>query len=233
MASALAHELKQPLGAIANYAEGCLIALDAPEPALGDVRDALHKLRETTMRAATIIDRVRRFVTRQGACHEPFDANHVVNEAVEILGAAAPRQGAIIRLDLAPGLPCLFGDPVQVQQVLVNLVRNGLESLEQSQTVRPVVVIWTRPAEDGGVEFGVSDNGEGIPADRLCRIFDAYFSTRAAGMGMGLAISRTIVEAHRGRFFVESEPGIETTFRFHLPCAPPEHERADSLHRGR
>ena len=82
------------------------------------------------------------------------------------------------------------------------------------------------------VELGVTDNGEGIPAERIPHVFDAYFSTRAEGMGMGLAISRTIVEAHQGRFFVESEPGIRTTFRFALPGAPPDHERADGLHRG-
>jgi signal transduction histidine kinase len=232
MASSLAHELNQPLGAIANYAEGCLIALDAPEPALDDVRDALRRIRDTTLRAGRILDRVRRFVTRQGPSREPFDANQAVRDAVEILGDEAARRGAAVTLDLAPELPSLSGDPVQIQQVLVNLVRNSLEALAQSQAPNPEVVIWTRPAADGGVELGVSDNGEGIPPEHIARIFDAYFSTRAGGMGMGLAISRTIVEAHQGRFFVASEPGIRTTFRFQLPPAHQDHERADGLHRG-
>ena len=133
---------------------------------------------------------------------------------------------------MAPGLPSLWGDPVQIQQVLVNLVRNAVESLTQSQVSEPTLVIWTRMTGQGDVEFGVSDNGEGIPPDRLARVFDAYFSTRAGGMGMGLAISRTIVEAHQGRFFVESEPGVRTTFRFQLPATLPDHERANGLHRG-
>lgn len=232
MASSLAHELNQPLGAIANYVEGCLIALDAPEPALEDVRDTLRRVRATTLRTGRIIDRVRRFVTRQGPNHEPFDANQAVRDAVEILDDEARRRRAAVVLELASGLPCPWGDPVQIQQVLVNLVRNSLDALEQSQTPSPEVVIWTRGASDEGVEVGVSDNGEGIPAGRLGQIFDAYFSTRAGGMGMGLAISRTIVEAHQGRLSVESDPGVRTTFRFHLPPAPREHERADCLHRG-
>jgi two-component system, LuxR family, sensor kinase FixL len=218
MASALAHELKQPLGAIANYAEGCLIALDAPKPALEEVRQALKRLLDATMRAGQIIERVRRFVTRQGPSREWFEANHVVNETVEILGIEANRTGVAVILDLAPGLPYLWGDPVQIHQVLVNLARNAVESLAQSQTSEPTLVICTRMIGQESVEFAVSDNGEGIPPDRVDRIFDAYFSTRAGGMGMGLAISRTIVEAHRGRLFVESEPGVKTTFRFQLPA---------------
>jgi signal transduction histidine kinase len=233
MASALAHELKQPLGAIANYAEGCLIALDAPKPALDEVRQILKRLLEATMRAGQIIERVRRFVTRQGPNREWFEANHVVNETVEILGIKANRRGVAVSLELAPGLPYLWGDPVQIQQVLVNLVRNAVESLAQSQTSEPTLVISTRMVGQESVEFAVSDNGEGIPPDRVDRIFDAYFSTRAGGMGMGLTISRTIVEAHQGRLFVESVPGVKTTFRFQLPATLPDDERANSSHRGR
>ena len=94
------------------------------------------------------------------------------------------------------------------------------------------MVITTKLAERGDVAFAVSDNGEGIPPDRLDRIFDAYFSTRAGGMGMGLAISRTIVEAHKGRFVVESDPGVKTTFRFLLPVEQSDNARPDGLHRG-
>jgi signal transduction histidine kinase len=220
MASALAHELNQPLGAIANYAEGCLLALEAPEPELGEVRDAIGRVRDAALRSGKIIERVRRFVSRQGPSREEFAPNAVVHEVVEILGADARQRGVGLALELAPGLPCLWGDPVQVQQVLVNLVRNAIESLAQAQVAEPSVVIWTGPDVRGGVEFGVTDNGEGIPADRIGQVFDAYFSTRAGGMGMGLAICRTIVEAHQGRFAVESEPGVRTTFRFFLPTDP-------------
>ncbi|AMV38405.1 ATP-binding protein [Planctomyces sp. SH-PL62] len=232
MASALAHELNQPLGAVSNYAEGCLAALAAPNPAVDEIREALRRLQAAAMRAGRIIEQVRRFVTRQGPRREPFEANALVDDAREILGGAIQRTGVALRLELAPELPCLLGDPVQIQQVLVNLARNALDSLALSQPSTPTLVMWTKSSDEGGVEFGVRDNGEGISPDRLPVIFDAYFSTRANSMGMGLAICRTIVEAHQGRIFVESVPGGETTFRVRLPAAPPDHERADGSHRG-
>jgi signal transduction histidine kinase len=224
MASALAHELNQPLGAIANYAEGCLIELDSPQPSLGEIRGALKGLLGATMRSGRIIKQVRRFVSRQGLIPERFDPNDTVGEVLEILGGQTRERGVAIACDLAPGLPSLLGDPVQIQQVLVNLVRNALDAIPESQTQSPKVVISTRQAGPGTVEFAVTDKGEGIPTDRLERVFDAYFSTRAGGMGMGLAICRTIVEAHHGRIVVESDPGIQTTFRFFLPAAPSDHD---------
>jgi signal transduction histidine kinase len=224
MASALAHELNQPLGAIANYAEGCLIELQAPDPSLHDIREALDRLLAATMRSGRIIQQVRRFVTRHGPAPELFDPNAAVSEALQILGSQTEEQGIAITCELASGLPSLRGDSIQIQQVLVNLVTNALDSLSAAQTQNPELVISTRLASRDTVEFAVSDNGEGIPVDRLDRIFDAYFSTRAGGMGMGLAISRTIVEAHNGRFIVDSDPGVRTTFRFQLPASPTDHE---------
>ena len=112
----------------------------------------------------------------------------------------------------------LWGDPVQIQQVLVNLVRNAFEALAQSQAAEPNSGYGDQEAERGDVDFAVSDNGEGIPPDRLDRIFDAYFSTRAGGMGMGLAISRTIVEAHHGRLSSNPSPGSRRPFGFTLPA---------------
>jgi signal transduction histidine kinase len=235
MASGLAHELNQPLGAIANYAEGCLVALDAPRPALGEIKAALEKLLATTLRAGQIIQRIRRFVTRQEVGREPFEPNRVALEAAELLGDEAQRRAITLKLDLAPELRKIQGDPVQVQQVLVNLVGNALDALAASESAEPTVVMQTRRAGSDGVEFRVSDNGEGIPEEHLAKVFDAYFSTRAGGMGMGLAISRTIVEAHRGRIAVESVPGSWTTFRFTLPvaCVDDADARPDGVHRGR
>jgi signal transduction histidine kinase len=230
MASALAHELNQPLGAIANYAEGCLIELDAPRPNLGGIRDALERLRAATMRSGQIIQQIRKFVTRQATTPESFDANLVVREVIEILRAEARQRNVTITLELAQGLPSLRGEPVQIQQVLLNLVRNAFDAME-SQTQEPTLVIRTRRDGNCGVEFTICDNGEGIPSEWLNRIFDAYFSTRVGGMGMGLAICRTIVEAHQGRFVVESDPGVSTTFRFILPVAETEHVQGDGLHR--
>jgi two-component system, LuxR family, sensor kinase FixL len=232
MASGLAHELNQPLGAIANYAEGCLVELASPRPAVDEVRIALEKLLAATLRAGKIIERIRKFVTRNESRHEPFDANRIVEDVQAIFHDEVGQRGIALRLDMAPDLPSLLGDPVQIQQVLVNLIRNAFDAISSAQTLDPMVVIQTKQADSGGVEFGVTDNGEGIEPDQLTKVFDAYFSTRAGGMGMGLAISRTIIEAHQGRITIESLPSVATTFRFTLPAGHGDDDGTNSLHRG-
>jgi two-component system sensor kinase FixL len=191
--------------------------LDAPQPALDEVRPALEKVLAMTMRAGEIIRRIRRFVTRHEIGQEDFAPNQVVDEVEQLFQDEAQRRRIVLATELAPNLPILKGDAVQVQQVLVNLVQNAFESLSSSQVIKPSVVMQTCKVDSGAVEFRVTDNGEGIPGDHLGKIFDAYFSTRADGMGMGLAISRTIVEAHGGRISAESIPRVRTTFRFSLP----------------
>jgi signal transduction histidine kinase len=222
MASGLAHELNQPLGAVANYAEGCLVTLDAPDPDPDELRQALEKILATTLRAGEVIKRIRGFVTRHGPERVRFEPNRVAEEAAALLNDDARRRGTALRLDLAPRLPSLIGDPIQIQQVLVNLIANALEALTASKPLEQAVLVQTHADPSGGVTYLVTDPGEGVPPENLDRIFDAYFSTRAEGMGMGLAIARTIVDAHGGTLTVASEPGVETTFRFTLPAAGPE-----------
>jgi two-component system sensor kinase FixL len=218
MASGLAHELNQPLGAIANYAEGCLVELDRDAPDLGELRSALVKLLGSTHRAAEVIKRVRRFVTRQSFEPEPIGAGRLLSEVADLMADEARRRGITLRVETVSDLPLVWGDPVQVQQVLINLVRNAYEAVDASEISGRTVVMGAERPDPGAVAFRVTDDGEGIPEDRLGRVFDPYFSTRAEGMGMGLAISRTIVEAHQGTLTVESEPGVATTFRFTLPA---------------
>jgi signal transduction histidine kinase len=231
MASGLAHELNQPLGAIANYAEGCLVELAAPRPAIDEVRHALERLLATTLRAGRIIDRIRRFVARQEPKRERFEPNRVVEEVAEILRHEAEQRRIALRLILAPDLPCVWGDPIQIQQVLVNLGRNAFDAAT-AQLPEPSLVLQTQRADSDTVEFAVIDQGEGIDADNLDRIFDAFFSTRADGMGIGLSICRTLIEAHHGRLMVESRPGVETVFRFTLPVGISDDGSVGSLHRG-
>jgi C4-dicarboxylate-specific signal transduction histidine kinase len=217
MASGLAHELNQPLGAIANYAEGCLVALGRPRPATDEVRAALERILAMTLRAGEIIRSIRRFVSRRDADVEPVDPNALVAEVAGLLRGDADRLRIDLQTELAPDLPNVLGDPVQLQQVLVNLVRNAIDAVLVAEVDRPRVVMATRRVDPGQVSLEVSDNGEGIAEDRKRRVFDAFFSTRADGMGMGLAISRTIVEAHQGRIAFESGPGLGTTFRVTIP----------------
>ena len=231
MATGLAHELNQPLGAIANYTEGCLVALEGPAPLLDEVRAVLAKILVTTLRTGAIVQRIRRFVTRHGPARESFAPESLIRDVEEFFRDDSRRRGVTLRTLVAPELPFCWCDPVQIQQVLVNLVRNALDALENAQATGPTIVMTAKAVEKSGVEFTVSDNGEGIPVDRLPRIFDAYFSTRDEGMGMGLAISRTIVEAHQGRLEVESRPGEGTTFRFTLPTAGEDDAGTDGLHR--
>lgn len=232
MASGLAHELNQPLGAIANYAEGCLVELASPHPDLAEVRAALDRLLRTTLRAGQIIDRIRKFVTRHESKHQRFDLNQTVEEVREILRGEAGQRGIAVQLALAPDLPWVWGDPIQIQQVLVNLARNGFDAIAAAQPPDPMLVMQTRRAESGAVEVAIIDNGEGIEPDDLQRVFEAYFSTRAGGMGMGLAICRTLVEAHEGRIAVESSRGIGTTFHLTLPGTSSDDGAASCLHRG-
>jgi two-component system, LuxR family, sensor kinase FixL len=230
MASSLAHELKQPLGAIANYAEGCQVELARDQPAITEVRTAIEKLLAATLRAGQIIERIRKFVTRHELRREPFEPNRVVADVLEILQDDAGQRAVSVRTNLAPDLPKVWGDPVQVQQVLVNLLSNALDSLAAAKPLNPTVFIETKGIGDVGVEFRVTDNGEGIDQERIGKVFDAYFSTRASGMGMGLAISRSIVEAHEGQITVESQPGVKTTFRFTLPVQSHGDDDSHCLH---
>ena len=232
MASSLAHELNQPLGAIANYAEGCLIALNSPSPALDEVTVAIERMLESTHRAGRIIGQVRRFVTRHGPNREWFNPNRTVTEVNDILAAEATREGIAVIVKPAPQLPLLWGDPTQIEQVLINLARNAFESLRQSQVDEPRVIMRTEGSEKDGVTFEVEDNGEGIEPSELSRVFDAYYSTRAEGMGMGLAICRSIVEAHQGQLRVESDQGTRTVFQFILPVSGDDDAECDGLRRG-
>lgn len=217
MASSLAHELNQPLGAIANYAEGCLVELDRPAPDVSEVRAALGKVLANALRAGEVIKRVRRFVTRGELGREPIEPRRLLDEVADLLRDEADRRRIALRVEAAPDLPWVWGDPVQIQQVLINLVRNAYDAIDASETSRRAVVMSATPVGIGRVEFRVEDDGEGIPEGRLARVFEPYFSTRAEGMGLGLAISRTIVETHEGILAVESEPGVGTTFRFTIP----------------
>lgn len=224
MALSLAHELNQPLGAIANYAEGCLNALKAPNPSLDEVRAALQRLLTATMRAGRIIDQVRNFVSGEPHPAELVHPNRIVADALDLLEAEVKWTGTTVRVDLAPDLPEVWGDPTQLQQVLINLIQNASQALARAQLSVPTLVVSTRRCDQDHIEFAVTDNGPGIEEDQLHRVFDPHFSTRANGMGVGLAICRTIADAHHGRLTVESEPGIRTIFRFQIPIHRLDHE---------
>ncbi len=219
MASALAHELNQPLSAISNYMKGSRRLLagstDANAP---KIEAALDRAAEQAMRAGDIIRRLRNFVARDASEKRVERLSKMVEEAGALGLTGAREQGVFLRFNLDPSCDLVLADRVQIQQVLVNLFRNALEAMEHS-THRELIASNTRAADDM-IELAVSDTGSGFADGAPANLFQPFFTTKEAGMGVGLSISRTIIETHGGRMWAETNSSGGATFRFTLPAAP-------------
>jgi two-component system sensor kinase FixL len=198
MASGIAHELNQPLAAIATYAHACDRLLSLPDPEIEEVQSALKQIAEQAVRAGDIIRRLRSLAQTEDATRAPCDVNTVIEELTDLIQANANARGVEYRRDLAPNLPSIVLDRSQIQQVVMNLVHNALEALALGQLDTKEVVIRTRPTPEGDVEISVCDNGVGVENSMVHRMFDPFCSTKPTGTGLGLPISRTIVRAHGG-----------------------------------
>lgn len=198
MASGIAHELNQPLAAIATYAHACDRLLALPDPDIQEVQGALREIANQAVRAGDIIRRMRGLARADEPRRGPADINSVIAELTDLIEPDAKAHGIAYRLELAPNLPKLAVDRGQIQHVLLNLVRNALESIDLNQIDAGEIVVRTRRTEDGAVEICVSDNGPGVSTEIASRMFDPFCSTKPTGTGLGLAISRTIVRAHEG-----------------------------------
>jgi two-component system, LuxR family, sensor kinase FixL len=220
MAAGVAHELNQPLTAIANYAHACERLLSRPEADSADVREALRQITVQTTRAADILRRLRALARSQRAEHAPADINALVTELHEVLHTDAVVHGVQLTLELAPELPEVMADPGQIQQVILNLVRNSLDALAGRAAGGGQIAIRTALSAAGEVQLSVCDNGPGISAEAMKRIFDPFFSTKENGTGLGLAITHTIVRAHGGS--VSYHPNVPNGARFDilLPIPP-------------
>jgi len=220
MAAALAHELNQPLTAILSNAHAGERYLAQGAPPLGEIREILQDVVGDARRAGEVIQRLRGLLRKDEARFLPLDVNQVIREMAALVRTDGILRNVGIDLDLATALPRVRGDRVQLQQVLLNLVLNGMEAMGPSGEARRVVVRTLHT--DAAVHVAVRDQGPGIPADELSRVFDTFYTTKASGMGMGLAISRSIVEAHGGRIWAENNPDRGATFAFTIPTCPPE-----------
>jgi two-component system sensor kinase FixL len=198
MASGIAHELNQPLAAIATYAHACDRLLAVPEPEIEEIQIALREIAEQAVRAGDIIRRLRSLTRAENTQHGPADVNAVIAELTDLIQSDAKAHGVAYRAELAPDLPQITLDRAQIQQVVLNLVRNALEALALAQLETGEVVVRTRLTPEGGVEIAVCDSGPGVDSRIVDRMFDPFYTTKAAGTGLGLAISRTIVNAHGG-----------------------------------
>ncbi|SFP00150.1 PAS/PAC sensor signal transduction histidine kinase [Bradyrhizobium sp. Ghvi] len=217
MASALAHELNQPLAAISNYMKGSRRLLaGSVDPNTPKVESALDRAAEQALRAGQIIRRLRDFVSRGESEKRVESLSKLIEEAGALGLAGAREQNVQLRFSLDPGADLVLADRVQIQQVLVNLFRNALEAMAQSPQ-RELVVANARVA-DGMIEVEVSDTGSGFQSDVLPNLFQTFFTTKETGMGVGLSISRSIIEAHGGRMWAENNASGGATFRFTLPA---------------
>ncbi len=227
MASALAHELNQPLSAIANYMKGSRRLLEnSTEERAALLRDAMDKAGEQAIRAGQIIRRLRDFVARGDSERRVEDVKKLVEEASALALVGAKDKGVRVRFEFTPRIDFVLADKVQIQQVLLNLIRNAIEAMEGTE--RRELVISTRSANDNMAEISVADTGSGIAPEVSVQLFQPFVTTKRQGMGVGLSISRTIIEAHGGSIGALPNPGGGTVFSLTLPAVSKE-EAVDAV----
>jgi len=230
MAAGISHELNQPLAAIANYAQACTRLLRMPGADMPEISGALEQISGQALRAGEIIRRIRSLVRNEDVRREPQDINDLIREVHTLLASDARVHDGRLELDLAPVLPKVTVDGVQIQQVLMNLVHNAFEAqgtdAVRNEAARSFdsagtgfeVRIATRPTDAGDVEVSVSDLGPGLPGEVEQKIFEPFFTTKPTGTGLGLAISRSIIKAHEARLGYRANQPRGACFYFVLPA---------------
>jgi PAS domain S-box-containing protein len=229
LAAGLAHEINQPLGAITNYAQGCRRRLEAGDSSQQELAPVLAEIAAQALRAGEIIRRLRHMVEKGTPTCEPTELNHVVAEAVHVVETQAAEQGVALDVELAIQLPKVEVDPIQIEQVIVNLLLNGLEAMRGIQDEHHRLQVRTAMGSSGTVEVFVQDTGAGVPEELGESIFEPFFTTKPTGLGLGLSISRSIIEAHGGRLSASRNPDRGTTLRIALPAKPLFREVAADL----
>jgi two-component system sensor kinase FixL len=220
MAAGLAHEINQPLSAIATYAQACQRLIRLPEPEIDDVVSALEQINAQALRAGEVIRRLRNFVKNREVKREPVNCARLLEDLRMLAETDARLHNIRLRLDCQEPLPTVYADPIQLQQVVLNLVRNAIDAMVDAPEDRREVVLMTREAEDGEVEVTVIDHGTGLAPEATEHLFNPFFTTKASGTGLGLAISRSIVRAHGGRLWHTPNDGCGVRFHFTLPVSP-------------
>jgi signal transduction histidine kinase len=219
LASSFAHELNQPLAAILSNAQAAERFLAVAPPDLAELRACLHDIIEDDRRAGEVIHRVRHLLRKEPAQLQTVDLNDLAANVVALIRNDALLRNVTVDLRPAPDLPAAQGDPIQIQQVMLNLLANGIAAAADGSASARKVTLWTA-GRDGAVEFGIHDSGKGIAEDRLRRLFEPFFTTKSEGLGLGLAISRSIVDAHGGHISAENDPQGGAVFRVRLPASP-------------
>jgi PAS domain S-box-containing protein len=213
----IAHEVNQPLAAIVTNGGACQRWL--AKGTLDEVRSSVESMIHDARRASEIIRSIRVLAKKSEPEKAPLGINDVIGDVVRLMHREALRHGASLRLELAPALPPVLGDRVQLQQVIINLVLNALQAMASVTDRRRVVLIRSQRQDDGRVVVAVADTGDGIDAKNMDKLFRAFFTTKPSGMGMGLSICRSIIEAHGGQVSAANNPGPGATFQFILPSS--------------
>ncbi len=220
LAASIAHEINQPLAAIGADANACLHWLAADRPDLDSVREALSAIVKDGQRAGAVITRIRALLARSSVAHEPCDLTGVIQDVLPLVGPEIGRHGIHLQTSLAPDLPQVIGDRIQLQQVLLNLLLNAAEAVREVPPERRRLVVRStlEQREDGPwAVVAVEDAGVGFGEAEAPRLFEAFYTTKPGGLGMGLSISRSIIDSHRGRLWATANPAHGATFHLALP----------------
>jgi signal transduction histidine kinase len=228
LAASLAHEITQPIASARNNARAAMNFLDQQPRDLGEVREALGCVVGDADRAGDIVDRIREHIKKAPPRTERFDLNAAINEVIVLARAAITENGVSVRTSLTDGLFPVQGDGVQVQQVILNLILNAIEAMASVDAGTRELVIGTEQTKTGGVLVAVRDSGTGIDAKHRERIFEAFYTTKSSGTGMGLSICRSIIDAHGGRLWAEANEPRGAVFQFTLPGAERDVQAARS-----
>jgi signal transduction histidine kinase len=217
LTASIAHEVNQPITAAVTSADAGLRWLAAQPPDLAEVREAFDRIIKAGNQAGEVIRRIRTLIRKVPERKASLDVNETIIETIDLTRSEMRRYRILLQTELAPGLPHIWGDRIQLQQVILNLIVNAIEAM-QAVTDRPrELVIGSHQADAQQVVVAVQDRGVGISAEDAERLFDAFFTTKVSGIGMGLSICRSIIEAHGGRLSAANNAGPGATFQFTLP----------------
>jgi C4-dicarboxylate-specific signal transduction histidine kinase len=216
LTASIAHEVNQPLAAVVANADACVAWLSREHPDLAEARAAADRATQGATRASEVITRIRSLISKATPEKSRFGMNQVIEQTIALAEGQASRNNVTIESDLSPNVPPVLGDNIQLQQVILNLLMNGIEAMT-SVTDRSRKLVIRSESQSGQIRVSVRDTGVGVSADVMGRLFEPFFTTRAKGMGMGLPISRSIIEAHGGRLWAESNGSDGATFQFTLP----------------
>jgi C4-dicarboxylate-specific signal transduction histidine kinase len=219
LAGTLAHEITQPIASARNNARAALNFLNKEPPDLGEVREALGCVVGDADRAGDIVDRIRDHIKKAPPRKDRFDLNKAINEVIELARSAITKNGVSVQTRLTEGAFAVHGDRVQLQQVLLNLILNAVEAMGSVEARARELLISTEKNQTNGVLVAVRDSGPGIHPEHLERVFEAFYTTKSSGVGMGLSICRSIINAHGGRLWAEANEPRGAAFQFTLPNA--------------